>query len=140
MFYRSEFCLLRRKPSLILEIGCFFKILWWFHEPNNQIKSREKYSGSSELFTIIIFDYWIVTILPAHSLGTFLLLQPVSNGTILHIRRVLPEKLRKESWFSDFLQFNRKPHLLLYSKFWYKLLCKSLILRGAHHCCNSSRH
>ena len=48
--------------------GYFSKILWWFHEPHNQVKCRYKDLKSSELFTIKIFGYRIVTFLPAQSL------------------------------------------------------------------------
>ena len=31
--------------------GYFFKILWWFHQPHNQVKCRQKNKIFSEVFT-----------------------------------------------------------------------------------------
>ena len=37
--YQSEFWDLRRKSGLIFKNGYFFKILWWSHEPHNNVSS-----------------------------------------------------------------------------------------------------
>ena len=48
--------------------GYFFKILWWFHQPHNQVKCRQKNKMFSEVFTKWTIVLKIVTFLTGQSL------------------------------------------------------------------------
>ena len=44
LFYRSEFWDLRRKSAVIFfKKLFFFKTVWWFHEPYNQVKNKHNF-------------------------------------------------------------------------------------------------
>ena len=38
-------------PLSFFQKGYFFKILWWFYQPHNQVKYRQKNKMFSEVFT-----------------------------------------------------------------------------------------
>ena len=48
--------------------GYFLKILWWFHQPHNQVKCRQKNKMFSEVFTKWTIVLKIVTFLTGQSL------------------------------------------------------------------------
>ena len=62
--------------------GYFFKILWWFHQPHNQVKCRQKNKMFSEVFTKWTIVLKIVTFLTGQSL-------PITS-TVDHWRSVEP--------------------------------------------------
>ena len=55
--------------------GYFFKILWWFHQPHNHVRCRQKIRMFSEVFTKWTIALKIVTFLAGQSLSLLLLVK-----------------------------------------------------------------